>query len=529
VNPVARRSRAITAALFALTLLFAPRADARTLRVRTPSLSLSLQCAPPLTPANWSFHLGDWYATARASLSDPGNFGPAGRVTDDFVFNPPFSTMNPEDLDGADILVLNPINVPTNWVGLRVFGTYALGGVGFISFQNDGLTFFADRGPCAGDNTASIRASGAATPVMNGPFGMVTSPYFTGFNCSFSMIDAAAIALSDNDVGINALLLDMAPRRPGGARAVSFGDEEHFAGLSVPGCGAAGHVRGNTNDRLLLNTFAYVAATAHDPIPDSVEGMGDLDGDGRPDYLDGDNDADGILDLFEAGDTDPTTPPVDTDRDGTPDYRDRDSDGDGIEDSMDNGGDSLAVPVDTDRDGTPDFRDLDSDGDGVDDRVEGARHSDSDGVADFRDTDSDDDGLRDGMDNCRAVVNPTQADGDRDGVGDVCDNCPTLGNPLQEDTDNNGVGDACERTDAGTGDSSADASDGDAQDDVAGSDSAASESGTVDVALDVSRRDAGTGAASGCGCRVAERRTRAFAFWLTAAALTFMARRKRRR
>jgi MYXO-CTERM domain-containing protein len=40
------------------------------------------------------------------------------------------------------------------------------------------------------------------------------------------------------------------------------------------------------NETLFLNTLAWVEATAHDPIPDAVEGTGDSDGDGKPDYLD---------------------------------------------------------------------------------------------------------------------------------------------------------------------------------------------------------------------------------------------------
>jgi hypothetical protein len=62
-----------------------------------------------------------------------------------------------------------------------------------------------------------------------------------------------------------------------------------------------------------------------DGIPDRLErfsGDVDSDGDGTPDYLDEDDDGDGVLTQLE-GD-------VDTDHDGLPDYMDTDDDGDGV-------------------------------------------------------------------------------------------------------------------------------------------------------------------------------------------------------
>jgi hypothetical protein len=62
-------------------------------------------------------------------------------------------------------------------------------------------------------------------------------------------------------------------------------------------------------------------------------------------------------------------PPRDTDGDGAPDYFDGDSDGDGIKDSVEVGA-SCGHPRDNDSDGTPDFEDPDSDNDGVPDQYE---------------------------------------------------------------------------------------------------------------------------------------------------------------
>ena len=110
----------------------------------------------------------------------------------------------------------------------------------------------------------------------------------------------------------------------------------------------------------------------------------DSDGDGIPDYLDGDSDNDGIPDRVESRPVpqtpgtatsttteSPTTrtvviatrPPADTDGDGIPDYRDTDTDGDGIPDVVE--GSVTSRPR-----GGPNYRDTDSDGDLIPDRVE---------------------------------------------------------------------------------------------------------------------------------------------------------------
>lgn len=100
-----------------------------------------------------------------------------------------------------------------------------------------------------------------------------------------------------------------------------------------------------------------------DFIPDLVEGNVDTDGDGIPDYLDLDSDGDGILDSHELF--------FDSNGDGIPNRLSLDSDGDGIPDAIEAGdSDPSTYPIDTDRDGTPDYMDTDSDGDGLPDAFE---------------------------------------------------------------------------------------------------------------------------------------------------------------
>ena len=104
-------------------------------------------------------------------------------------------------------------------------------------------------------------------------------------------------------------------------------------------------------------------AFEHDPVPDSdgdgindpVEGTGDPDGDGTPNYLDPDSDGDGISDATEGW--------TDHDGDGTYNALDLDSDEDGIPDADEGTGDP-------DGDGIPNYLDRDSDGDGWSDYTE---------------------------------------------------------------------------------------------------------------------------------------------------------------
>ena len=100
-----------------------------------------------------------------------------------------------------------------------------------------------------------------------------------------------------------------------------------------------------------------------DGVPNAFEdfnGDGDLenddiDGDGTPNYLDNDDDGDGVLTIDEAVDANGN--PIDTDGDGDVNYLDNDDDGDGIFTNFETG--------DTDGNGVEDYLDDDDDGDTI--------------------------------------------------------------------------------------------------------------------------------------------------------------------
>ncbi len=168
----------------------------------------------------------------------------------------------------------------------------------------------------------------------------------------------------------------------------------------------------------------------NDGVPDSAEGAGDADGDGVMDSQDVDSDGDGMLDGDEAGSW--PDEPVDSDLDGIPDFQAPDSDTDGLPYA-------IAWYSDSDGDGLPDYTDLDSDNDGISDAFEAGlfaeqpRDTDGDGIPDYLDLDSDGDGLSD--------VQEGIVDSDGDGTPDFRDlDSDGDGTPDASDPDANGDG-----------------------------------------------------------------------------------------
>lgn len=128
-------------------------------------------------------------------------------------------------------------------------------------------------------------------------------------------------------------------------------------------------------------------------------------------YLDNDDDGDGVLTIFENPDPNGDGNPddaIDADGDGIPAYLDNDEfdldlDDDGIRTAFEspdpNGNGNPSDALDTDNDGIPNYIDADDDGDGIptiqenadpngDRNPEDALDSDNDGIPDYLDSDS---------------------------------------------------------------------------------------------------------------------------------------------
>ncbi len=178
-----------------------------------------------------------------------------------------------------------------------------------------------------------------------------------------------------------------------------------------------------------------------DSLPDNVEcptGIPcvDSDFDGVPNYMDEDDDGDGVLTRDEDANRNGDLLDDDGDNDGVPDYLDPDStddDEDGLSNlEEDSNGDGDPTNDDLDRDGIPDYLDPDDDGDGFNTIDE-----DLNGNGDPRDDDGDGDGIPAYLDP-NDQLNGSPGDADEDGIFDDIE-CDT-GIPCR-DTDGDGLPD----------------------------------------------------------------------------------------
>lgn len=196
----------------------------------------------------------------------------------------------------------------------------------------------------------------------------------------------------------------------------------------------------------------------NDGILDSVEGIEDFDDDGVPNYRDRDSDDDGIPDAIEANQG--AEPAGYSSSEGN--VSGADIDGNGIVDSRETAAGSgimVSTNPDSDNDGKPDYLDLDSDNDGILDIIEaGGEDSDSDGQVDGL-LDANSNGLDDRIESePLAVPNTDEAfettngltnlpnyidiDSDSDGIDDTREGYSTAdyGFPtLLTDTDSDGI------------------------------------------------------------------------------------------
>jgi hypothetical protein len=136
-----------------------------------------------------------------------------------------------------------------------------------------------------------------------------------------------------------------------------------------------------------------------------------------------DDDADGVPNFFEDFNGDGNLDNDDTDLDGIANYLDNDDDGDGIL-TIDEAKDMDGNPVDTDGDNDVDYLDNDDDGDGLFSNFE-AGDADADGILDYLDADDDDDTILTINENADPNLDGDPADAldtDADGIPDYLDN-----------------------------------------------------------------------------------------------------------
>jgi len=166
---------------------------------------------------------------------------------------------------------------------------------------------------------------------------------------------------------------------------------------------------GRTNNPVGLNGLDNTIETNDNQNASVTYTIINTDGNGNPDYIDIDSDADGIVDNIEAQATDAYVPPNNI----------------VTENGMDTAYTNGLVPVDTDGDTIFDYVDSNSDDDLREDFIEGWDFN-NDGVPETiaSGLDNDNDGLDDGFDNDNTVVNSTN--------GQVPTDFPNVDNPSFE-------------------------------------------------------------------------------------------------
>ncbi|EJF52677.1 hypothetical protein SapgrDRAFT_0948 [Saprospira grandis DSM 2844] len=415
------------------------------------TLSFSVNTLDVAVAPSLSFSLSGAYGTDAASftleLEDGTILGP---------FNRQNSSNTAYANCGSPAMDMNPISIPTaSWNTANDDGVVVI----IMNTTTD-----VDPSLCSG--VASCISNMEVSYIGTGTAGNL----ITGLDSDNDGIPNSLDLDSDND-GIPDLVEIGGEDTDGNGQIDAFTDTD--------GDGFHDVVDGDVgNDGTAENTANALQLTGADNNNDGLADSylnGDSDADGILDIYDLDSDNDGIPDAVEAGGTDADGDGridnfVDTDGDGFHDAVDGDVGNDGTAENTanalqltgaDNNNDGLADSYpnnDVDGDGIPNQLDLDSDNDGITDLVEaGGTDTNGDGLADnFSDTDND--GLHDVLDgdvgNDGTTENSAQAliltgnDVNNDGAPDNYPNGDAdndgLLNIYDLDSDNDGIADVVE-------------------------------------------------------------------------------------
>jgi len=150
----------------------------------------------------------------------------------------------------------------------------------------------------------------------------------------------------------------------------------------------------------------------------------DTDGDG---FIDGAIAGSGVNGLFDGVETTPESGTINYtianfDGDGNENFLDVDDDNDGVttanENADPNGDGNPSDAINTDADGQSNYLDIDDDGDGILTSLEGASNPDGDALANYLDLDSDGDGIADNVEgqSTMGYISPEGLDDDNDGL-----------------------------------------------------------------------------------------------------------------
>ena len=198
---------------------------------------------------------GNFFDAIRAALEDPANFGPSGVVPRSVKVLPPVPRITGVALLDADVLMISINQVFVDECERGFIETFVSQGGGVLAFSNFaaievGPVFGASGTLTCRGGTGSVVAP--ASPVVNGPFGVVEGPIPLMWHCVFSALGGGTEVVASTLGGPWCATFEL-----GLGRAVVACDEEWVGSSIEKGCAVA-----DLDDpklTLFLNALAWIA------------------------------------------------------------------------------------------------------------------------------------------------------------------------------------------------------------------------------------------------------------------------------